>query len=111
MSWIVTKLSIQGIKGILDRGGDFELAGERSPASVAIYAPNACGKSSYADAVEYLFSEDGSVGHLGTGGVDSERGGKHAIPHVLAEERGIEPKVSQMIFRPSVGQKVRHLDF
>ena len=94
MSWIVTKLSIEGVKGVLDRAGDFELAKKRSPRSIAIYAPNACGKSGYADAVEYLFSEDGGVDHLGKGGADSERGGKQAIPHVLAEERGIEPKVS-----------------
>ena len=94
MSWIVTKLSIEGVKGVLDRAGDFELAKKRSPRSIAIYAPNACGKSGYADAVEYLFSEDGGVDHLGKVGADSERGGKQAIPHVLAEERGIEPKVS-----------------
>lgn len=80
MSWIATKLSIQGLRGIMDRGGDFELAQERSPRSIAIYAPNACGKSSYADAIEYLFSEDGSVGHLGKGEADSERGGKYALP-------------------------------
>jgi hypothetical protein len=107
MSWVVTKLSIQGMKGILDRGGDFELARERSPRSIAIYAPNACGKSSYADAVEYLFSEDGSVGHLGTEGADSECGGKHAIPHVLAEERRIEPKVSMTIVNSESGKSVQ----
>jgi len=70
MSWlgsrndIVAKMSIAGVRGILDRGGDFELARDRSPESIALYAPSACGKSSYADAVEYLFSEDGSVAHL-----------------------------------------------
>jgi len=70
MSWlgsrngIVAKMSIAGVRGILDRGGDFELARDRSPESIALYAPSACGKSSYANAVEYLFSEDGSVAHL-----------------------------------------------
>ena len=106
MSWIVTKLNIQGIKGVLDRGGDFELGRERSPRSIAIYAPNACGKSSYADAVEYLFSEEGSVGHLGTGEA-SERGGRQALSHVLAEERGIEPKVSMTVVNSESGESVQ----
>jgi hypothetical protein len=107
MSWIATKLSIQGIRGVLDRGGDFELAEEQSPRSVAVYAPNACGKSSYADAVEYLFSEDGSIGHLGTEEADSEHDGKHAIPHVLAEERGIEPRVSMTLVNSESGESVQ----
>jgi len=106
MSWIATRLSIQGVKGVLDRAGDFRLAKKRSPRSIAIYAPNACGKSGYADAVEYLFSEDGSVGHFGKGGADSERGGKHAIPHVLADERGIEPRVSMTLVNSVSGELV-----
>jgi hypothetical protein len=106
MGWIAKKLGIQGIKGVLDRGGDFELAEERSPRSIAIYAPNACGKSSYADAVEYLFSAEGSVGHLGTGGA-SERGGRQAIPHVLVEERGIEPRVSMTLVHSESGESVQ----
>jgi hypothetical protein len=94
------------MKGILDRGGDFELTHERCPRSIAIYAPNACGKSSYADAVEYLFSEEGSVGHLGTGEA-SERGGRQALSHVLAEERGIEPKVSMTVVNSESGESVQ----
>lgn len=91
MSWKITNLSVKGIKGVLDRSGDFDLG---DGTSIAVYAPNGCGKSGYADAVEYLFSRDGAVEHLGQGGADSERGGKHAIPHVLAEEKGITPTVS-----------------
>ena|GEM_PF-938326 len=107
MSWIVAKLSIIGVKGILDRAGDFKLAKRHSPRSVAIYAPNACGKSGYADAVEYLFSEDGGVEHLGKGGIDSECGGKHAIPHVLAEERGIDPTISMTLVNSETGKTVQ----
>jgi hypothetical protein len=107
MSWIVAKLGIRGIKGVLDRAGDFELAKKRSPRSVAIYARNACGKSGYADAVEYLFSEDGGVAHLGKGGPDSECGGKHAIPHVLAEEKGIEPQVSMTLVNSESGELIQ----
>ena len=103
MSWlgsgngIVAKLSIAGIRGVLDRGGDFELARDRSPKSVALYAPSACGKSSYADAVEYLFSEDGSVAHLG----------KSELPHVLAEERGIKPQVSVTLVDSESGESIQ----
>jgi len=107
MSWIVSELNIQGVKGVLDRAGDFRLARKRSPRSIAIYAPNACGKSGYADAVEYLFSEDGGVDHLGKGGPDSEHGGKHAIPHVLAQERGIEPKVSMTVVDLDSGESIQ----
>src|SRR5690606_31348994 len=94
MTWVVSKLSIQGVKGVLDRSGDFELLKGKRYRSIVIFAPNACGKSGYADAVEYFFSEDGGIDHLGKGGADSEKGGKHAIPHVLAEERGIDPKIA-----------------
>ena len=103
MSWlgsgngIVAKLSIAGIRGVLDRGGDFELAQERSPGSIALYAPSACGKSSYADAVEYLFSEDGSVAHLG----------KSELPHALAEERGIKPQVSVTLVDSESGESIQ----
>ncbi|HID64082.1 MAG TPA: hypothetical protein EYP49_15295, partial [Anaerolineae bacterium] len=107
MSWIVAKLSMQGIKGVLDRAGDFELAEGRSPRSIVIYAPNACGKSVYADAVEYFFSKDGSVAHLGKEGADSERSGRHAIPHVLAEERGITPQVSMTFVNSASGESIQ----
>lgn len=91
MKWTINHLDIKGIKGILDQSGDFDFSGG---GSVALYAPNGCGKSGYADAIEYLFSHDGEVGHYGKGGQDSEHGGKHAIPHVLAEEKKIESEVS-----------------
>ena len=85
MSWIVAKLSIQGINDVLDRVGDFELAQERSPRSIAIYAPNAPGKSGYADAIERLFSEGDSP----------------------AEERGIEPRVSITLINSESGESVQ----
>ncbi len=106
MTWIIADLHIQGVKGVLDRSGDFRLASKRTPHSIAIFAPNGCGKSGYADAVEYLFSEDGGVDHLGKGGADSERGGKHAIPHVLAAERGINPEVSITILETDTNERI-----
>jgi hypothetical protein len=98
MSWKIRKLGVKGVKGVLDRSGDFDLGDGKS---IAVYAPNGCGKSGYADAVEYLYSKDGAVEHLGQGGADSERGGKHAIPHVLADEKGITPLVSVTLHNDS----------
>jgi hypothetical protein len=73
MTWIITKISIQGIKGVLDRSGDICLKPKSGNSkSVAIFGRNGCGKSGYADAVEYLFSSDGEVEHLGKGGADSD---------------------------------------
>ncbi len=59
MTWIVSKLEIQGVKGILDRSGDFKLEKKRKPRSMVLFAPNACGKSGYADAVEYWYDTGG----------------------------------------------------
>lgn len=103
MSWKVTHLNIQGVKGVLDRAGDFDF---KYGKSLAIYAPNGCGKSGYADAIEYLFSKDGAVEHLGEGPADSEQGGKHAIPHVLAKELGVTPAVA-ITLREASGQLVQ----
>lgn len=106
MSWIVSEINIQGVKGVLDQCGDFKLSTKKKPKSIVVFAPNGCGKSGYADAVEYLFSEDGMVEHLGKGGADSERGGKHALPHVLADVKGITPQVSISLINPSTGEIV-----
>ncbi len=95
MTWVISRIAINGVKGVLDRAGEFQLLSSKNrPKSVAIFGRNGHGKSGYADAVEYLFSTDGSVEHLGKGGADSEQGGRHAIPHVLAEARGITPQIA-----------------
>lgn len=88
------RFDIAGIKGVLSKGGDLQFGTRKSPKSLGVFAPNGCGKSGYADAIEYFFSRDGLVEHLGKGHANSERGGKHALLHVLAQERGIAPTVS-----------------
>ncbi len=93
MGWIVAQLSIQGIKGIPERVGDFELAQEGSHRSIAIYAPDARGTSGYADAVEYLFS--------------SEEEEEEEEEESLTEERGIEPRVSMTLVNSETGESVR----
>lgn len=106
MTWILSQLKIQGIKGVLDRSGEFTLIKKGKPKSMALFGRNAYGKSGYADAVEYLFSIDGEVEHLGKGSADSEQGGKHAIPHVLAKEKGIIPQVSAEFTELATGAKI-----
>lgn len=63
------------------------------PCSLAIFAPNACGKSGIADALEYFFDEKGEVDHLGIKG-DSEKGGKPALLHIHASKSKITPQIA-----------------
>jgi len=108
MTWIVSSLAIRGVKGVLDRAGEFKLGHKNGvPRSIAIFGRNGQGKSGYADAMEYVLAVDGgAVEHLGKGGADSEHGGKHAIPHVLAEERGISPEVVIEFVDMETGERI-----
>jgi len=104
LTWQLIHIQIQGVKGVLDQSGVFNL---RDGKSIAIFAPNGCGKSGYADAIEYLFSLDGEVQHLGKGGADSELGGKHALCHVLSEEKNITPTISALLRNTSTRDVVK----
>lgn len=107
MTWALSYISIQGVKGVLDRAGEFKLTPKNGrPRSIAIFGRNGHGKSGYADAIEYIFSLDGEVEHLGKGAADSEQGGKHAIPHVLAEEKGITPTIVVKFTNLDTNEKV-----
>jgi len=88
----VSKITIQGVKGIL-KPIELSLGKTSKPCSLAIFAPNACGKSGIADALEYYFNEKGEVDHLGIKG-NSEKGGKPALPHIHASKARIQPKIA-----------------
>jgi len=60
---------------------------------LAIFAPNGLGKSSVIDALEFLFSENGTLGRLGQRGRDN-RAGPAALGHNDAKESGIAPMVN-----------------
>ena len=105
MSWSIDYLSIQAIKGVLVEAGKFDLSKKKS---IALFAPNSCGKSGYADALEYLFSPDGEVQHLGKGSVDSEHGGKPALRHVLADELEIDSEV-KIVLRSDDPPEIREV--
>ena len=64
----------------------------KTPRSLAIFAPNAKGKSSLIDAFEYFFSSDGTLKRLGRIAANTNAGPR-ALEHVDAEKTGIKPKV------------------
>jgi hypothetical protein len=64
----------------------------KTPLSLAIFAPNAKGKSGLVDALEYYFSEDATLARLGKRQAQTHAG-PLAMEHVDAEKSGIAPAV------------------
>lgn len=62
------------------------------PLSLAVFAPNAKGKSSLVDAFEYYFSEEATLTRLGKRSHQSYAGPK-ALIHVHAEKNDVTPSV------------------
>ncbi|MCW5300540.1 chromosome segregation protein SMC [Herbaspirillum lusitanum] len=60
---------------------------------LAIFAPNGSGKSSFVDALEFLFSEEGTLERLGLRAINNNAG-VTALAHNLAEGTKIAPAVS-----------------
>jgi recombinational DNA repair ATPase RecF len=60
---------------------------------LAIFAPNGSGKSSVIDALEFMFSEDGTLERLGQRAINNQAG-PVALAHNLAEEAKIAPAVT-----------------
>jgi hypothetical protein len=60
---------------------------------LAIFAPNGNGKSSVIDALEFMFSKDGTLDRLGLRTINNQAG-FIALAHNLAEEAQIAPSVS-----------------
>lgn len=56
---------------------------------LAVFAPNASGKSSIIDALEFMFSSDGTLERLGLRTIHNQAG-VAALVHNLAEEKNIE---------------------
>jgi hypothetical protein len=59
---------------------------------LAVFAPNGSGKSSIIDALEFIFSEDGTLERLGVRAINNQAGFA-ALAHNLAEEKKINSKV------------------
>jgi hypothetical protein len=60
---------------------------------LAIFAPNGSGKSSVIDALEFMFSKDGTLERLGLRAINNNAGSV-AMAHNLAEETKIAPAVT-----------------
>jgi recombinational DNA repair ATPase RecF len=60
---------------------------------LAIFAPNGSGKSSVIDALEFMFSKDGTLERLGQRAINNQAG-PVALAHNLAEEAKIESAVT-----------------
>lgn len=60
---------------------------------LAIFAPNGNGKSSVIDALEFMFSKDGTLERLGLRAINNQAG-PGALAHNLAEEAKIVPTVT-----------------
>lgn len=65
----------------------------RKKRCLAIFAPNGSGKSSVIDALEFMFSKDGTLERLGQRAINNQAG-PVALAHNLAEEAKIAPAVT-----------------
>ena len=87
----IDSFDVQGFRAYL-KPQTFSLRKGNRPMSLAIFAPNAKGKSSLVDAFEYYFSEDATLQRLGLRASQTQTG-PAALEHVKAREYGITPEV------------------
>ena len=92
----IDRLTIAGFRAFLEEQS-FTLYESKRPKSLAVFAPNAKGKSSLVDAIEYYFSEDGTLERLGQRQFGT-KAGPDALRHVNARKREIISAVT-MEFR------------
>ena len=88
--WI-EKMELQGFRVFLQKQ-TLSLASNGAPLSLAIFGPNARGKSSLVDSIEYYFSSDSTLERLGRWTLQT-RAGPIAVEHVDAQDEGINTKV------------------
>ncbi|HYD07163.1 MAG TPA: AAA family ATPase [Reyranella sp.] len=82
-------LSLTGFRAYL-QPKTFDFSKKRC---LAIFAPNGGGKSSVIDALEFMFSRDGTLERLGQRAINNQAG-PVALAHNLAEEAKIAPAVT-----------------
>ena len=73
----IESIDVQGFRAYL-KPQSFSLRNGRRPISLAIFAPNAKGKSSLVDAIEYYFSSDATLERLGQRAGQSQAGPAHS---------------------------------
>ena len=87
--YFLQSLGLTGFRAYL-QPKTFDLSKKRC---LAIFAPNGGGKSSVIDALEFMFSKDGTLGRLGQRAINNQAG-PMALAHNLAEEANIAPAVT-----------------
>lgn len=87
----IESVGLEGFRAYLQHQS-FPFSRGTTPLSLAVFAPNAKGKSSLVDAFEYYFSEDATLSRLGIRAVD-RRAGRSALEHVDAKANDITPGV------------------
>ena len=87
--YLIQMLQMQGFRAYL-QPQSFDFSKKRC---LAIFAPNGCGKSSIIDALEFVFSKDGTLERLGIRAINNQAGFL-ALTHNLADDRNIAPRVS-----------------
>ena len=87
----IEKVELQGFRAFL-LPLTLKLSSGKANLSMAIFGPNAIGKSSLVDAFEYYFSEDGTLKRLGLRSMQTHAG-PIALEHIAAKDEGIDPTV------------------
>ena len=87
----IEALKLEGFRAYL-QPQTIQLYRGKTPLSLAIFAPNAKGKSSLVDAVEFYFSEDATLRRLGKRAAQ-RHAGPGAMEHVDAQSCGVNPTV------------------
>ncbi len=87
--FFLQSLKLAGFRAYL-QPKTFDLSKKRC---LAIFAPNGSGKSSVIDALEFMFSEDGTLERLGQRAINNQAG-PMALAHNMAEEAKIAPEVA-----------------
>lgn len=82
-------LGLAGFRAYL-QPAEFDFSKKRC---LAIFAPNGHGKSSVIDALEFMFSKDGTLERLGQRAINNQAG-PLALAHNLAEEAKVAPAVT-----------------
>jgi recombinational DNA repair ATPase RecF len=86
--YILDQLLLSGFRAFLGPQR-FDFGTKRS---LAVFAPNGSGKSSIIDALEFMFSKDGTLKRLGVRAINNQAG-VAALAHNMADEKEISPRV------------------
>ena len=106
MTVYIRDIEIQGMRGVL-KPLKLTLHSKGKRRSLAIFAPNATGKSAFADAVEYFFSEDGEIKRLGKS--KEATGGKKSYPHIRADSEQVAQDITVSFSDSDLGPVVREV--